>query len=280
MSTGKPFTLQGLPGHPAARRIPVQSHCADGSQRRTVWDIAGETPVEVGFNGKPWAVMLASPCDLEDLATGLSFTEGIIPDPAKIESFAICEYPEGVTVDLKVAPDGLAAQASRLRSLAGFTGCGLCGVGSLADAVRPIPARGGAIAIGDAAVARAFGELEDKQPLNAATRSVHAAAWCALDGHVLEVREDVGRHNALDKLIGALLRARTEPAEGFIVMTSRCSMELVQKTAAFGAPLLATISAPTCRALELAAAARLPVKCQGPENTVISFPSEAIGAES
>lgn len=280
MSGGKPLASRERPGWPALRRLDVEAKDAKGSRHRTVWSIADEIPVEIGFNGKPWAVMLASPYDLEDLAVGLSYTEGIVRDPGKVRGVEISGYPEGIAVDMAIAPDGLTERARRRRSLDGYTGCGLCGVETLADTVRSYAPGPPALAVENGAIARAFAELARSQPLNAATRSVHAAAWCAPDGNVLRVREDVGRHNALDKLIGALLRAGAKPGSGFFIMTSRCSMELVQKAAAFGAPLLATISAPTYRALELAAAAGLSVKCLGPDNTVISFPLESIRGKS
>lgn len=272
--SGAPAGSHKAPRRRAVRRVDVEGRDAKGGRHPAVWGIAEETPVEIGFNGRPWVVMLASPRDLEDLAVGLSYTEGIVADPQKIEGVTVHEYREGFTADVAVSPAYLTGRAERFRALEGRTGCGLCGVETLADTVRQLAARPRAMAVDDRAAARAFAELHGRQPLNEATRSVHAAAWCALDGGVREVREDVGRHNALDKLIGALLRATVRPTDGFFAMTSRCSMELVQKAAAFGAPQLATISAPTHRALELAAAAGLSIRCLGPDDTVISFSLE------
>lgn len=279
MSGGKPFRAADAPGYPAVRTLPVAGRGADGGSRAALWHLAEEVPVEIGFNGRPWVVMLASPCDLEDLARGLSFTEGVVGRPEKIGRFDIRHYPEGITVDVNVAAGELTDRVRRFRALDGYTGCGLCGVETLADTARPFSPRPGTMIPDDGAVARAFWELKNRQPLNAATRSVHAAAWCAAGGEVLLVREDVGRHNALDKLIGALLREAADPAGGFFVMTSRCSMELVQKAAAFGAPLLATISAPTYRALELAAAAGLAVRCLESDDMVMSFNLEPDGGK-
>ncbi|MFQ5562414.1 MAG: formate dehydrogenase accessory sulfurtransferase FdhD [Parvularculaceae bacterium] len=256
---------------PGWRKCGIASADAAGRRKRAVWGVAEEEPVEIGFNGKPWVVMLASPMDLEDLARGLSFTEGVVEDVSRIESMDIRAHPEGWTVDIAIPDGALTDRARKFRTLEGRTGCGLCGVETLADAVRRPAGPIAPLTIDDAAILRAFSELKDWQPLNAATYSVHAAAWCAPNGEIRLAREDAGRHNALDKLIGALLMLEEKPGDGFIVMTSRCSMELVQKTAAFGAPLLATVSAPTGRALDLAAAAGLAIRCLGPDGGVVSF---------
>ena len=145
-----------------------------------------------------------------------------------------------------------AALGTRGRTMEGRSGCGLCGVSSLEAAIRDLPMVQPTFDPAPDAVARAFAALPDHQPINRRNRSVHGAAWCRPDGSILLAREDVGRHNALDKVIGALIRAGHEPADGFVVMTSRCSFELVQKAATVGIPLLATISAPTALALTLA----------------------------
>lgn len=259
------------PTAPGWRKRPVASADAAGRRKHSLWGVAEEEPVEIGFNGRPWVVMLASPMDLEDLARGLSFTEGVVEDVDRIESMDIRAHPEGWTVDIAIPDGALTDRARKFRTLEGRTGCGLCGVETLADAVRRPAGPIAPLSIDDAAVLAAFDALRQHQPLNAATYSVHAAGWCSPAGQIRLAREDVGRHNALDKLIGALLMQGERPDNGFIVMTSRCSMELVQKTAAFGAPLLATVSAPTGRALDLAAAAGLAVRCLGPEGRVVSF---------
>jgi len=236
------------------------------------WGIAEEVAVEIGFNGEPWTVMMATPADIADLALGLAFTEGLIEQAIPDQDMDIRTYPEGVTASITLDPALLKNGAMRHRTLDGTTGCGLCGVETLAEALRR-PARPSVkrISISSTAIETAFSELKKHQPLNSATRSVHAAAWCAPDGGVLLVREDVGRHNALDKLIGALLRAGQIGDDGFIVMSSRCSFELVAKTARTNASLLATISAPTGMALDLAKAVGLELACRGSENRAVLF---------
>lgn len=228
------------------------------------WGIAEEVAVEIGFNGQPWTVMMASPVDIEDLASGLAYTEGLINTAAAISSIDVRTFPEGMTADISVDPRDLNHDAMRQRALDGTTGCGLCGVETLADALRR-PSRPDATRpdIGHVAIAHAFEQLPEHQPLNAATRSVHAAAWCAPDGGLRLAREDIGRHNALDKLIGALLRADGIAEDGFIIMSSRCSFELVAKAGRTNAALLATLSAPTGLALDLARAVGMEIACRG-----------------
>ncbi len=236
----------------------------DANTKDAIWGIAAETPVEINLNGRPLAVMMATPADIEDLALGFALTETILTDPAAVRGFDVQVLPEGVVVDLQADPEAVAESRIRPRFLEGVSGCGLCGVERLADTIRearpasPItsPARP---AIKPDAVLRAFEQLPEHQALNRATRSVHAAAFAAPDGAIETVREDVGRHNALDKLIGARARAGAPLAPGFVVMSSRCSFELVQKCAVAGIGLIATVSAPTSLALALARASGLGV---------------------
>jgi len=236
----------------------------------SVWGIAEEVPVEIGFNGTAWTVMMATPADLEDLAIGLALTEQIITSAAAVESVDLEVYPEGVTADIRIAPEVLAGKAIRRRTLDGQSGCGLCGVETLAEAIRrPAPRSGNRAPPGKPAIMKAFTGLAAGQPLNAATRSVHAAAWCAPDGTVGLVREDVGRHNALDKLVGALARMNQLEDDGFIVVSSRCSFELVCKAAITNASLLATVSAPTGLALDLSRELGLPLACRSGEDAIL-----------
>ena len=235
------------------------------------WQVPEETAVAFEYNGRSHAVMMATPADLEDFALGFSLAEEIVGTAADIEKIAVRETPLGFVVNLTVDPLRLLRGSLRSRSMEGRSGCGLCGVDSLVHAVREPRKIETALEVDPAAVAAAFRALPDHQPMNRANRSVHAAAWCAPDGSIRLAREDVGRHNALDKLIGAIAGSGADPASGFVVMTSRCSFELVQKTAAVGIPLLATISAPTALALELARNANLTLGALSRRDTVILF---------
>ncbi|MBY6261777.1 formate dehydrogenase accessory sulfurtransferase FdhD [Azospirillum sp. 412522] len=235
------------------------------------WQVPEETAVAFEYNGRSHAVMMATPADLEDFALGFSLAEEIVGTAADIENIAVRETPLGFVVNLTVDPLRLLRGSLRSRSMEGRSGCGLCGVDSLVHAVREPRKIETSLEVEPAAVAAAFRALPDHQPMNRANRSVHAAAWCAPDGAIRLAREDVGRHNALDKLIGAVVRSGADPATGFVVMTSRCSFELVQKTAAVGIPLLATISAPTALALELARNANLTLGALSRRDTVILF---------
>jgi FdhD protein len=247
---------------------------ADGAATR--WGIAVETPVEIDLNGVPWTVMMATPADLQDLAIGLVLTERVVTDVAAIERIAVANYLDGITVDLALPADAVSDAARNRRTLEGRVGCGLCGVEALAGLPsRPNRSVGDRIRIDTPAVRAAFDALPALQPLNRTTHSVHAAAWCRPDGGIELVREDVGRHNALDKLIGALVRAGRLDEPGFIAMTSRCSFELVYKAAATGAGALATISAPTSLALEWAATLGLPLLSCGRDREIVSFAADA-----
>lgn len=218
--------------------------------------LARETPILLSYNGTGYAVMLATPENLEDFARGFSFTEGLVKSVAEIESITIHEHPEGLDVQLK--GPALQIPAGQERVLAGRTGCGLCGVRSLAAATRVPPVVGGPRSpVSAVALHRAVENLPTGQKLNQKTGTVHAAAWAGLDGDIHAVREDVGRHNALDKLIGALLLAGQNPAEGFMLVTSRASYEMVAKAALFGAGVLVAVSGPTDLAVRTAQAAGL-----------------------
>ncbi len=239
-----------------------------------IWGIAIERPIAITINGAAWTVMLATPCDLEDLARGLAVTERVVRDVAAVQEVVVSSFLKDMSVDLRIAEDQITTSAIRSRSLAGNSSCGLCGLESLADLHRVSDdrqrTRSGRVEsdanvlapISDAAVLHAFASLSLHQPINRETHSVHAAAWCTPDGTIVLVREDVGRHNALDKLIGALAHRQYLTQPGFIVMSSRCSYELVYKAAVTDAMLLATISAPTSMALEWSRALSLPLVCR------------------
>ncbi|MDF2114128.1 formate dehydrogenase accessory sulfurtransferase FdhD [Roseiarcaceae bacterium H3SJ34-1] len=225
---------------------------ADGTRQRAPRDVPVETPMTIVYAPVPFAVMVASPQDLEDFATGFSFTEGIIDSIDDIRSVAIEEDEAGLKLVVTLASDKLQRHLARGRNLAGRTGCGVCGIDDLNALPRAAMVPGMSVDLRIGAIRRSLAQLPERQKLNAATGAVHAAAWCGLDGRIDAIREDVGRHNALDKLVGHLLRQRTDPLSGFLAITSRCSFEMVEKAAAFGARALVAISAPTSLAVERA----------------------------
>lgn len=215
--------------------------------------LAEETAVAISYNGSTHVVLMASPADLEDLAVGFSATEGIIDDLAAIEAIDIVPYAQGLDVQVRVHEDIAQRLAKRRRNMAGPVGCGLCGLESLEAAVRAVPPVTATSRFTNADILGAARTLEGQQVLNRATSSAHAAGFFRPDAPLRLVREDVGRHNALDKLIGALLRSGEACNSGGIIVTSRVSVELVQKAAIAGVGLLAAVSAPTALAVRTAA---------------------------
>jgi FdhD protein len=258
----------GWPAEPATSR-PAEGtlHGDDGDQARIVWQVPEETAIAIMHNSVSTAVMMATPADFEDFAVGFSLSEGFVTRADAIRNVVALPVENGYCVDIAV--DALALKARTTRALEGRTGCGLCGVEDIADAVRPLRKIKATFALSAEAVSRAFTELPKQQPMNRLNHSVHAAAWVSPEGAVLLVREDIGRHNALDKLLGALVRQKIDPASGFVAMSSRCSFELVQKTAQLGIAHLVTISAPTGLALSLAQRAGMTLGCRAPDGIVI-----------
>lgn len=215
-------------------------------------EIAEEVPVALEYNGISHAVMLASPADLEDFALGFSLSEGLVASPRDVYEIETEVRPEGIAVRLRIAAQAFAALKDRRRAMAGHTGCGLCGTESLQQVMRaPAPVRSGA-SFSDEAMYAAFAQLQTRQELLRHTGATHAAAWLRADGQVALVREDVGRHNALDKLIGALARTGEDRSCGAVLVTSRASYEMVLKTASAGVGVLAAVSGPTALAVRLA----------------------------
>jgi FdhD protein len=238
------------PSRPAAiRTLRFAGDAADGLR-----PVAVETPVQVTFAEMPFGVMMLTPADLEDFAYGFSLTEGIINTAAELRAVTAEPLGEGLRLRIDLAGARLHAHLARQRALSGRTSCGLCGITDMDELQRAETSRAPAPCVGLAAIEAALGALDGLQPLNAETRAVHGAAWCTLKGAVTHVREDVGRHNALDKLVGALLRDGTDPAQGFVLITSRASFEMVEKVARFGVKTLVAISAPTSLALDRAKA--------------------------
>lgn len=241
--------------------VQVTRH-GDGAPRHALSDVViDEQPVALVYNGLSHVVMMATPLDLEDLGLGFSLSEGLLRSVAELRGIEVQHGPLGVSVQLEVSPRAFARFKDTRRQLAGRTGCGLCGVESLQafhDALpRPAPGQPHRVTVDTAAIGRAFRALPDLQVLQAQTGGCHAAAWSTPAGQLSLVREDVGRHNALDKLVGTLAKRRFDPRAGFVVVTSRASYEMVQKTAAAGIGLLAAVSAPTAYAARLAEAAHL-----------------------
>jgi len=219
--------------------------------------IAVEAPVSVEVGGIAYAVMMATPADLEDYAIGFALGEGLIETATQIGRVDAHAIEGGWALRIWLPPERNAIALERARKRVSESSCGLCGIENIEEVLRPLPAVTARIATDRGAIAAALAALGDHQPLGRATGAVHAAAFCTPDGAIRIVREDVGRHNALDKLVGAMARAGIDPGTGFILLSARCSYELVEKTVRAGCPMLATISAPTSLAAERAAAAGL-----------------------
>lgn len=218
-----------------------------------------EVAVSITANGSSVAVMMATPADLEDFALGFALTEGLVASVAEVEEIALIDHPAGIEARLWLPEPRAQALAARRRAMAGPVGCGLCGIDSLEAALRPLPRVEAGSDLSLAEIARATDDLRARQPLHDQTRATHAAGFLRPGQGVVLAREDVGRHNALDKLIGALARGGIDPAGGGIVLTSRLSVELVQKTAMAGCPVLIAAATPTAQALRLAQGAGITV---------------------
>jgi FdhD protein len=239
---------------PGSVDIPVRvfSYESGASGPELTRAVAVEAPVQIVIGSAPFAVMMATPEDLEDFAYGFALTEQIAESIGDIRGVEVEPVKEGWKLKIAISGDRLQAHLARGRVMSGRTGCGLCGIEDFSQMPSPRAPLHSPAPIAPDAIRAALSELEAKQPLNQATRAVHAAAWCGRDGTIVLVREDVGRHNALDKAIGALARAGVAPDSGFFVITSRCSFEMVAKAALFGAGTLVSVSAPTSLALERA----------------------------
>lgn len=239
--------------------VPVQAIdreiWRDGVASEGVRLIPEETPLALTYNGGTYAVMMGTPENLEDFAVGFSLAEGIIKSADDIKSIDIVRLEDGIELRMWLSAEDAAPISERRRHLAGPTGCGICGIESIAEAVRPAAVVPQGQTFTPEQVLVAMQAVAPLQSINLQTRAVHAAAFWSPAGNIVALREDVGRHNALDKLAGALARSRTEPRNGIVLLTSRVSVEMVQKTAAIGAPMIVAISAPTALAVRTAQAA-------------------------
>ena len=248
---------------PAKPQLPgLFSECPaqrwDGVRTQPVAErVVEEVAVSLNYNGLAYAVMMTSPADLEDFALGFSLTEGVIAAPSQLHGIDVLPLDEGMLLRMQVDPACVERIEAQRRHMAGRTACGLCGAESIEQALRQPHAVADGMRTTHAALHRAFDALSERQTLNALTGAVHAAAWADADGMLQLVREDVGRHNALDKLAGALARLQSAAPGavapgGFVVVTSRGSYEMVHKAAAIGAAAIAAVSAPTSLAIETA----------------------------
>jgi FdhD protein len=242
---------------PVFQREWFERVAPDGTSDSVDRAIADETPVAIEVNGLGYAVLMASASDLVDLAYGFALAERLIDRRSDIVEVESLSLPAGLMLRITLIAERSALVTERVRHRISESSCGLCGIENLEQALRPLPRVTQSTAADDAALFRSLARLRDHQPLGRETGAVHAAALAAADGEILLVREDVGRHNAFDKLIGAMLRTGTAWDGGFALLTSRCSYELVEKAVLADCPLLVTISAPTGLALARAGEAGL-----------------------
>jgi FdhD protein len=245
--------LSGI-GYAAVSESRQFIRIADGKTAHASAAVADEVPIALVYNGRPHVVIMGTPADLDDLAVGFTRSEGIAESSADIERIEVVRASHGIELQIQVSERSVSRLAERSRALVARTGCGLCGIETINEALRAPPLVKHELSVAAKALWRANGELSDRQTLNADTNTVHAAAWARLDGSVEIVREDVGRHNALDKAIGALERHGFAASSGFLVVTSRASYEMVQKAASAGVELLAAVSRPTGLAIRFAEA--------------------------
>lgn len=238
------------PVSPAKRKAWRDGRLADGTRL-----IPEETALALTFNGGTYAVMMGTPQDLRDFAIGFSLSEGIVRSPGDIETLDVVELDDGIELRMWLSSEKAALLSERRRHIAGPTGCGICGIESIAEAVRPAAVVTWGRSFSPREIMAAMASIAPLQKINIESRAVHAAAFWTPARGIVALREDVGRHNALDKLAGALAQQTIDASEGMVLLTSRVSVEMVQKTAAIGAPLMVAVSAPTALAVRTAEAA-------------------------
>ena len=255
--TEEPMSTESVADVPAAAALPVSSEVAierwsKGALSQATDLVAEEVPVALVYHDVPHVVMLATPADLEDYGVGFTLSEGLVARMDEIRGVEVTCGEGAADVKITVAWERFAALLQRRRNLAGRTGCGLCGAETAADAIREVAPVPTGVTISAAQVHAAIAELATRQLINARTGSVHAAAWATPQQGIQLVREDVGRHNALDKTLGALARSGADFSSGYMLITSRASYEMVQKCATLGVSLLVALSAPTAFAIRMA----------------------------
>lgn len=238
------------PSHIAKRLVWKDGVFAEGGRA-----IPEETAVALTYNGGTYAVMMATSRDLEDFAVGFSLSEGIVDAPSGIEQLEVVDVADGIELRMWLAQANAERLSERRRHIAGPTGCGLCGIESIAEALRPSATVAAGRRFSPQQIMSAMQTMPSRQPLNVETRAVHAAAFWEPESGLVALREDVGRHNALDKLAGALARKQVMADDGLVLLTSRVSVEMVQKTAVMGASVMVAVSAPTALAVRTAEAA-------------------------
>jgi FdhD protein len=241
----------------------------DGRRAAVSRDWVPETPVALEFNGLSYAVMMATPADLEDFALGFALSEGLAREAADLVDVAVAEVAHGWIVRGALSGLGVEQLTERVRTRVAESSCGLCGIENLEAVARPLPKVAPHAAIAASAIFAALGALRDRQPLQRATGAAHAAAWVDPAGAIGLLREDVGRHNALDKLIGAAARGGRALAPGFVLSTARCSYEIVEKAVRAGATSLVTVSLPTTMAVARAQMAGLSLWALARDDSVL-----------
>jgi FdhD protein len=241
----------------------------EGCSASVSWQLPEEVAIALQINSAPYTVMMATPANLTDFGIGFALAEGVVTKRADIRGVLAMPVENGFAVDLAIDENALDPARMVRRSIEGRSGCGLCGVENIADVVRVTEPVATIVRPSATAMLRAAQELPRRQPMNRLNHTVHGAAWVSLHGEIVLVREDVGRHNALDKLIGALCEANTDLSSGFVLVTSRCSFELVQKAATVGIGALVAVSAPTLLALEIARRAHMFLASLGDRGVVV-----------